>query len=182
MELLMSLRELIKQKHDEAENHRFVKYLFGGNISKKVYADYLYNQSIVYKALEDRANHFGILDTIKEIQRYDSICQDIKGIRASYHNHRKYDSTFEYVSYVSDLPSERILPHVYVRHMGDMFGGAILKKIVPGNGIMYDFENRSELIAKLRSMLNDDMSLEANIVFDYAIRLYEELSIEHNIR
>lgn len=178
----MSLRDLIKEKHDEAEKHRFVKYLFGGNIASAIYANYLYNQKLAYKALEDRANEFNILDDIKEIQRYESISNDLNNFQIDSKLYKEFASTSEYISYVSTLPSSRILSHIYVRHMGDMFGGSMLKKVVPGNGTMYDFENKSELIQKLRSKLNDDMAEEANIVFDYAIRLYEELANEYNIR
>ena len=58
----------------------------------------------------------------------------------------------------------------------------MLKKVVPGNGTMYDFENRSELIQLLRAKLDDSMSPEANVVFDFVIQLYEELSLEYDIQ
>jgi len=175
----MSLRELIKHKHDKAEHHRFVKYLFSGSISPNIYATYLYNQSLAYKALEDRANDLGLLDDFLSIQRYEHIVNDLQEFN---YPTKELPSTTSYISYVANLPSTSILSHVYVRHMGDMFGGAMLKKVVPGSGTMYDFENRSELIQLLRAKLDDSMSPEANVVFDFVIQLYEELSLEYDIQ
>ena len=40
----MALRELIKDAHDSAENHPFVKKLFAGQITKEEYGDFLFNQ------------------------------------------------------------------------------------------------------------------------------------------
>lgn len=175
------LRDLIKQKHDLAENHRFVKYLFNGNISPELYLDYLYNQLHIYRALEEKAKELSVLADIESIQRYELILEDIKALSQYGSIVRLYPSTQTYIDYVSTLDSDRILAHIYVRHMGDMFGGAMLKKVVPGEGKMYEFDNKNELIQKLRSKLHDGLAEEANVVFDYAIRLYEELSNEYHL-
>lgn len=66
--------------------------------------------------------------------------------------------------------------------MGDMFGGAMIKKVTPGPGNMYEFENKNELIQKLRSKLSLNMADEANTVFDFAIKLFEDLANEYDIR
>jgi len=177
----MSLRDKIKHSHDRAENHRFVKHLFGGNILPELYCDYLYNQTDIYHALEFEANKRGLFQGLDGIERHSKILQDFKEIYDVKFNIKIYPSVFEYCKYVSAISSEQLISHVYVRHMGDMFGGAMLKKVVPGNGTMYDFENKNILIQELRSKLKDDMAEEANKVFEFAIKLYEELSNEHNI-
>ncbi len=177
----MSLRELIKDKHDLAENHRFVKYLFGGNISPELYLDYLYNQLHIYRALEEKAKELSVLDGLESIQRNELILEDIKSLSQYGSIVRLYPSTQAYIDYVLTLDVDKILAHIYVRHMGDMFGGAMLKKVVPGEGKMYEFDNKNELIQKLRSKLHDGLAEEANVVFDYAIRLYEELSNEYHL-
>ena len=68
-----------------------------------------------------------------------------------------------------------LVPHMYVRHFGDMYGGAMIAKKVPGMGMMYKFEEKDLLKAKVRAILTDDMADEANICFEYAIRLFGEL-------
>jgi hypothetical protein len=66
--------------------------------------------------------------------------------------------------------------------MGDMYGGQMIKKCVPGNGRMYEFENRKELIQALRNKLDTSMASEAIHCFGYAIQLFTELANEHNIQ
>ena len=73
------------------------------------------------------------------------------------------------------------MAHIYVRHFGDMYGGQMLKKVVPGQGRMYDFENRAELIAKTRERLTDDLGEEANKVFDFVLGLFDEIADAHDI-
>lgn len=175
------LRDLIKNKHELAEKHRFVKYLFGGSITTNLYTDYLYNQLHLYKALEDRANQLSLLDDIQDIQRYNHILEDLKNLLQNDGVIKLYPSTQSYMTYVQTLEADKILAHIYVRHMGDMFGGAMLKKVVPGDGKMYEFNNKQQLIQTLRSKLHDGLADEANTVFDYAIQLYEELSNEYGI-
>ena len=43
---------------------------------------------------------------------------------------------------------------------------------------MYDFENVETLKATVRAMLHDDMAEEANICFEFAMQLFEELGSE----
>jgi hypothetical protein len=65
--------------------------------------------------------------------------------------------------------------------MGDMYGGQVIKKLIPGAGTMYDFTDRQIAIKKLREKLSVTMADEANIAFDYALELLDVISDEHNI-
>ena len=71
----MALRELIKDAHDSAENHPFVKKLFAGQITKEEYGDFLFNQKHCYATLEQRAEDLGLLD---REESYDDIPQTEK--------------------------------------------------------------------------------------------------------
>ena len=173
-----TLKESIKEFHDEAESHRFAKYLVSGQISKKAYADYLFNQYHIYKALEEQADSIGILADISSIKRADLILQDYNelGIKG-----KKHPTTERYETYVKKVPVQELIAHIYVRHFGDMFGGAIIKTKVPGSGKMYEFENKKELIEHVRAKLDISLSGEAALVFMAATNLFEELANEHNI-
>lgn len=174
------MRELIKKNHDEAEHHRFTKLLLSGKISKKIYADYLYNQHFAYKALEVRAAQLGILKEFPGLERSNLILNDLKELKVK-SPCNKYDVTTLYETYVSELEEPDIIAHLYVRHMGDMFGGQMIKKVVPGSGSMYNFDNRTELIEKIRKRLDVKMADESNKVFEFAIGLFEGIANEHNI-
>jgi hypothetical protein len=51
----------------------------------------------------------------------------------------------------------------------------MIAKVSPGLCKYYEFENKKELIDRVRSLLTDDMAAEANLCFDSAIDLFEEL-------
>jgi hypothetical protein len=57
--------------------------------------------------------------------------------------------------------------------MGDLFGGQMIKKIVNAPSTHLDFENACDLMTSMRSMLSDDMALEANRAFVWAIEILE---------
>lgn len=149
-----------------------------------MYADYLYNQFYIYNALEQRALQMGIINGLKNLLRADKIMADIKELEAELPDLkvRKYITTIEYERYINGRPANSILPHIYVRHFGDMFGGSIMKKNLPGSGTMYDFERKKDLIDSIRGRLTPEMAPEANKVFKFAIDLFEELANEHNIQ
>ena len=69
-----------------------------------------------------------------------------------------------------------MLAHLYVRHMGDLYGGQMIKKKVPGSGKFYEFTNREELITNIRAKLTDDLGEEANVAFQHAINIMRELN------
>ena len=65
--------------------------------------------------------------------------------------------------------------------MGDLSGGQIIKRYVPGSGTYYDFsEDVNVLKEKLRSKLNDLMAEEANKCFDMIYEMFEELEENFN--
>lgn len=174
----MSLKDAIAEKHDKAENHRFVKLLFSGQMSKEIYADYLFNQFLAYAKLEGLAEKYGLLDGIEGIKRADLMDADLLELKEASFLHK---STIRYLEYLNTVPTEKLMAHIYVRHFGDMYGGQMLKKVVPSQGRMYDFENRAELIAKTRERLTEDLGEEANKVFDFVLGLFDEIANAHDI-
>lgn len=175
----MSLRELVGERHARAERHPFAKLLVSGGIDRRSYAEYLHNQLIAYRALESIASD--IVDSIPGLARADSIRRDLEELGEV--NLKTMQSTDSYVARLQSgqLTDQQLMAHVYVRHMGDLYGGQMIKKLVPGSGAMYNFEDRPGLIAAIRSRLSDDMAEEANLVFDFAIDLFEDLAREYNI-
>lgn len=179
----MALRDKIKAKHDAAEVHPFTALLLSGKITQKLYCDYLYNQLPAYYKLEALCKERGLLEDLPGLERGDAILQDLRALRKQEPIVPEvFSSTIGYLDHLNNLSDQQLLAHIYVRHMGDMYGGQMIKQLVPGQGLMYEFENRSELVKTLRSKLTDDMSTEANICFDFIIQLFDELANEHNIQ
>jgi heme oxygenase len=90
------------------------------------------------------------------------------------------ETTVEYVNYIESIKNDnhRLLAHLYVRHFGDLHGGQMISKKVPGSGKYYQFEDRYELIKGMRTLLDDSMADEARICFDFAFRSFEEMSTD----
>jgi heme oxygenase len=174
----MALRDKIAEKHDKAENHRFVKLLFSGEMPKNIYADFLFNQLVAYSRLESLAQRYGLLFGIEDIRRADLMQEDLTELGEK-PGFRK--ATSNYVSYLNNVPAEKLMAHIYVRHFGDMYGGQMLKKVVPSQGRMYEFKDRAELINRVRSKLSDDLGDEANKAFDFVLELFDELANAYDI-
>jgi len=177
----MSLKELTTEKHVAAEAHPFTKLLISGNMPKEVYADYLLNQHMAYLALEDLASSNNLLAGIEPIRRANAIRNDLQELGIT-DKLKIYPATIKYVDHLATLTPQELMANIYVRHMGDMYGGQMIKKVIPGSGTMYNFQNRSDLAAELRTRLTDDMAVEANVCFDLILELFTELANEHNIQ
>lgn len=175
----MSLREAIQENHDKAEKHRFVELLLTSKLPKEAYAEYLFNQAMCYYALEKLADEHGLLDGIQSIKRAALIEQDADELSR---NPRIHESTRNYIEYLDTVPPEQLWAHIYVRHFADMYGGQMIKKVAPGSCRMYEFDDRAGLIAKVREKLSVDLADEANRVFDFALRLFDEVSDAYDLR
>ena len=182
MSLNLTLKDLTHENHVKAETHPFTKRLVSGELSKQEYADYLYNQLPAYHRLETLCEKRGLLTNIESIKRSQAILNDFNDLMNSYPTVQIYTSTINYVNYLEHLTDHQLLAHLYVRHMGDMYGGQLIKTKIPGNGSMYDFVNRNELIQKLREKLSNDLATEANFCFEQIFLLLTDLANEHNIQ
>jgi heme oxygenase len=185
----MSLREITKDKHHEAETTKFAKLLLGGKIEKQEYASYLVQMLEIYSVLEYHCAANGFLDSLGGLPRISGIYEDLCEIDPDKQVRHLVPSTRTYVEYLSSLAADPdkvnlLKAHLYCRHMGDLFGGQIIKKQVAhiSSGKFYDFTNVDELKVAIRSILTDDLGDEANVAFDYTIKIMRELyepSLEH---
>lgn len=175
----MSLREYTQAKHREAETQPFVKELLGGSITEERYATFLFNLHPVYNVLEHFAMLHGTINDVAEICRANSILEDYRELWKKETPPSLCPATAKYMEYIKNelaTDPKRLFAHIYVRHMGDLAGGQIIAKRVPGSGKMYQFENADELKAKFRIKLDDSMGDEANIAFDFAIELMKDMA------
>ena len=178
----MSLKDLTHKNHTRAEAHPFTTRLVSGELSEEVYADYLYNQLPAYHRLETLCEQRGLLKNIETIKRSQAILDDFNQLTPTYPISKIYPATIKYVDYLENLTNQQLLAHLYVRHMGDMYGGQMIKTKIPGNGSMYDFSDRKQLIQNLREKLSDDLATEANFCFEQIFLLFTDLANEHNIQ
>jgi heme oxygenase len=181
----MSLRELTKDNHTNAERQEFVKILFSGSIDPKLYATYLYNQFPMYELLEVCAMPHGLLSDIPGILRAKAIRADFDELWGSDEEDRPKlcPVVKEYMDHIMKIKDDpkKLMAHIYVRHMGDLAGGQMIAKRVPGSGKYYQFENADDLKAAVRLKTDDSMADEAKICFDFATQFFKEMMEIANI-
>lgn len=184
----MSLKEITKDLHHEAETTQFAKLLLGGKISDKDYANYLYQLVLIYNAIELGNRVEGNFANLPGLERTHAIYQDFIEIAGIDHTYKWLPGTIEYYNYLLDLVRDstkrpRIKAHLYCRHMGDLYGGQIIKRQVAhiSKGRFYDFKNPEELKVAIRSELTDDLGDEARVAFEWAIKMMRELYDEPRV-
>lgn len=176
---MSNLRELTMEVHKRAERSEFAHKLIKG-LTPLEYHKYLYNQYLIYSVLEYHVSD--MYPELADMLRAEKIFADLRELE-KLHNIRPDTSYIcpvvpAYEKHLKTLDPAGILAHVYVRHFGDMYGGQMIKKRNPGSGTMYDFDNVEDLKTRVRAMLSDDMYLEANRCFEFAIQLFTELQGE----
>lgn len=170
----MSLKESISHKHKLAESHPFNKSMIGGKLTVDHYLLYLLQMSEIFYAIEDK------IELPPNICRFDRILFDIRDLDSQVSDEAEFDlsvlrSTQRYVEHLSKLDQENLMAHVYLNYLALAFGGQMIKKSVPGEGKMYEFEDPSEVISYVRSRQKDEWADEANLGLDHTIAIYDEL-------
>jgi heme oxygenase len=174
----MSLKELTHEAHRNAETQPFVKILFSGKINPDLYAAYLKNQHPCYEILEVCAMPHGILNGLPDIRRAPAILEDYLEL------HKDEDleptilpATEKYIKYILSIKDDpkKLMAHLYVRHMGDLAGGQMIAKRVPGKGKYYQFEDADALKVAIRERLDDSMAEEAKVCFAFAADMFKDM-------
>jgi len=177
----MSLREITKDLHHEAETTKFAKLLLSGKIEKDDYRNYLYNLMAVYDPIEWYGRRQGFFDNMPNLPRLRSIYADFKELDDGTYIYLT-PATLDYQTYLHSLGNDlknrhKIKAHLYCRHMGDLYGGQIIKKQVAhiSSGKFYEFQDADAMKVKIREELTDDLGDEARLAFLYAIRMMRDL-------
>ncbi len=177
----MSLKEITKDLHHEAEKTKFAKELLSGKIGGKKYVNYLYNMMAIYDPIEWYCKRQGFLDSMPDLPRLKAIYADFVELDDGGYLYLT-PATLAYQAYLHKLGNDPerkhlVKAHLYCRHMGDLFGGQIIKKQVAhiSSGKFYDFENADAMKAAIRTILTDDLGDEARVAFQFAIDMMKDL-------
>ena len=154
-------------------------------INPKFYATYLWNQHKKYDLLEAMAGAQGLMNDLPHLRRKLAIEADFLELWDEDNPPQLVASTQEYIMHMRTImhDPDKLMAHIYVLHMGDLSGGQMIRKRVPGEGKMYQFEgDTAALKDSIRAKTTDDMAEEAQYVFASATNLFKELmeiDIEH---
>jgi len=178
---MSNLRELTLKEHKFAEQQDFANLMMSGKIENHVYFNYLMNQHSVYGVLEN--TYYNLPDP--RLARADAIDADMEEIKLMGPIPMScYDlmpSTEEYIEYVREHihTEKQYLAHIYVRYLGDLRGGQMIARKIPGSGKYYKFEEPKVLAESIYTKLDDSMADEAKIVFEFATKQFQELYAGH---
>lgn len=167
---MIPLKEAIEVKHKLAERMPFNVRMFKGQLSKMEYGLYLRQQLSVFEAIESRTLPH------PDLSRVEKVKQDLEEIRKDY-AWKVLPSTQQYVDYIQALALGDVLPHIYLNYLAIMYGGQMMKKVVPSSGRMYEFVNMQEAILSIRNIQKDEWAAEANKGLDFNIQVFEELEL-----
>ena len=179
----MSLKELTKEKHSEAEHTVFMQSVIRRSLPEAVWADYVFQRFIIYSTLEAVARDAGLTADLPGLERSLKLYQDaMDRCGGSFPIIRS--ETVEYSRYLLGLADrpEKILAHLYTLHMGDLHGGQEIRKIIPGPHRSLEFDDLDGLKTKIRAKMNDSMAEESKVAFDWIIRLLNGYNDQVGIR
>jgi heme oxygenase (biliverdin-producing, ferredoxin) len=181
---MTTLKDLTWESHKRAEKCLFIKKLLKKELTPYQYYVYLSNQASMYWFLESYASEHDIFDGIEEIKRSKNMLDDLKGIEQefSFRHPIHTKTTDRYLSYIRSIASdkEKLLAHVYVRHLGDLSGGQIIKRFAPVTQLKhYQFDgDPEELKSRFREKTSLTLAAEANKCFDFMIDFFHDLEVQ----
>lgn len=173
----MSLKELTAEKHKQAEATPFMKAVFDRSLPQELWTDWTYQKTLFYGAIEGAAGACGLLGDLPDVRRAFYLWQDYDEMYPKDMTRPNFRAVVvDYYNYILSIgkDSDKVMAHLYTWHMGDLFGGQMIKKIVPGSHRSLEFADPKTLMTNIRAKLNDSMADEANVAFDWAIRMMED--------
>lgn len=177
----MSLKEATYEKHKAAENTPFMKAVFAQKLPMDLWADFTYQKSLIYNGIEGVAGACNVIQDLPDINRAHYLYLDYKQLTGGVMKHPYRQVAIDYYKYILSLfpDQDKITAHLYVWHMGDLYGGQMIKKILPSTHKALEFKNPDLLKNNLRTKLKDEMADEANIAFDWAIKLLNDYNVSN---
>jgi heme oxygenase len=171
----MSLKDLTKDKHTKAESTKFMQCVFNQTLPTKLWNDYTLQRAIIYSAIETKCINLNLISKCSELIRAPKMMQDFLDSQQDFYVRQ---ITVDYQNYIKVLETpQQILAHLYTWHMGDMFGGQQIKKIVQRvSHSALEFEDQKQCITTIRNLCDlwdVAETNEPNVAFDCAIKLLE---------
>lgn len=172
----MSLKELTALNHAKAENTPFMKAVFAKSLPHELWIDWTYQKWLFYGAIEGAAGANQLLGDLPDLRRAFYLFMDYNEMNTERKKHEFRPIVVDYYNYLISISKDpnKVMAHLYTWHMGDLFGGQMIKKIIPGSHRNLEFADPRTLMTNIRAKLDSSMADEANVAFDWAIRMMKD--------
>jgi len=164
----VDLREAVKENHQAAEKTRWSQMMISGDMRIEQYGAMLYNLLPIYTELERTG-----LITKPEVMRAKLVQADLDALGGTQHGLTL--STVYYTRYLEGLDDDARWAHIYVHYLGNMYGGQMIGRRLPGQHSHLLFDDLKGCIAYVRENLDNVSAQEANCAFEWTIKVYDEL-------
>ena len=187
---MLDIKEITMDHHKNAERQEFVKILMSGSIDHKLYATYLYNQFQCYSVLEKYGLHNSLFRDTPNLLRAEHILYDFKSFEID--TPEITESTKKYIEHIETIQDEamKLYAHIYVRHLGDLSGGQMIRRKTPGPNRYYKFRDKEvgeyrrivkETINTYLNVYEHSVLPEAKFCFQSATNLFKEMKELHDL-
>jgi heme oxygenase len=173
----LSLKELTAENHKKAETTPFMKSVFAKSLPLELWADWTYQKTLFYGGIEGAAGANRLLGDLPDIRRAFYLFQDFQDMWDKDTTRPDYRAVVvDYYNYILSISNDpnKVMAHLYVWHMGDLFGGQMIKKIVEAPHRNLEFADTKALMTNIRAKLDDSMGDEANVAFAWAIKMMHD--------
>lgn len=210
--LATDLYESTTKIHAQVEQHAFVKQLLKDGLDTASYQQYLVDLKVVYIALEKEIEIN--LNTEPELQkiyfsklnRSSALDADLDSDSFKHLPRHTSEAALEYANHLSYLGKQApilLAAHAYVRYLGDLSGGMILKRHVekkwPDAIHFYDFsdllknQNIGQSLMEFKTVYKEKLDSfvvneitrkrlmeEAYLAFEYAEKMFNAIHLSEN--
>ena len=190
------LRQATKDLHAAAERAGIMRRLLEGRVGRSEYTGLLASLHPIYVALEDALTGDRVRATspMPSLHRAHALARDLADYGAD--AARAAPLAVDYASHVARLAADDptlVAAHAYVRYLGDLYGGQILRGIVQrtldppaGRGVAFYEFGGAEAVDRAKAMIrgaldalpahrHDDVVTEARNAFGRHVALFETL-------
>lgn len=160
-------------KHRMAEKMPFNQRMINGMLTPAEYLLYLIQQEAIFTQLEKHPlPHY-------DLPRALRIRKDVEELLLQgYKLPTVLKATQSYIEHLDSLDHQQRLAHVYLNYLAVMFGGHMLKQVVPSSGKFYEFEDMHGALLAVRAIQKDEWAEDVNKGFDFHIHIFKELEIK----